>query len=183
MLLIAQVIYSIDKCICNSRAPVIQVFEKGDPSSKLHWRQPCPVCSKDAMEVKEHLVPNIRPPAKLAVGKHAITHTFSYTPVSGSLKETKCFANISVKGMCTFILCTSHKHSNLSRFYASRQVNQLHWQAWNVFISLCKTKVNFVYKWMFYICEEEEINLFVVSKKYTKISGVSFHWENPTAIC
>ena len=63
----------------------------------LYWNEPCPVCTtKNGLEVKEQLSPNIRPPAALGVGEHTINYTFTYNLSSGSLRETKCSAKIRV---------------------------------------------------------------------------------------
>ena len=69
----------------------------------MQWNEPCPVCTtKNGLEVKEQLTPNIRPPAALGVGEHTINYTFTYNLSSGDLRETNCSAKFRVNaGMST----------------------------------------------------------------------------------
>ena len=89
----------IDYCSCESEYTV-DCWKK----PAVHWNELCPVCTtKNGLEVKEQLSPNIRPPALLGVGEHTINYTFTYNPLSsGGLRETKCSAKIRVNaGMST----------------------------------------------------------------------------------
>jgi hypothetical protein len=69
----------------------------------MHWNEPCLVCrTRNWLEVKEQLSPNIRPPAALGAGEHTINYIFTYNLSSGGLRETKCSAKIRVyAGMST----------------------------------------------------------------------------------
>ena len=96
----------IDYCGCESEYEV----HRWKPA--VHWNEPCPVCTsttENALEVKEQLSPNIKPPASLGVGEHTINYKFTYKLSSGGLRETNCSAKIRVNaGMYipdqTFIL-------------------------------------------------------------------------------
>ena len=87
----------IDYCSCESE------YEDHCWKPTVYWNEPCPVCTtKNWLEVKEQLSPNIRPPAALGVGEHVINYTFTYNLSSGSLRESKCSAKIRVyAGMST----------------------------------------------------------------------------------
>jgi hypothetical protein len=82
----------IDYCSCESE------YEDHCWKPAVHWNEPCPVCTstKNWLEVKEQLNPNIRPPAALGVGEHIINYTFTYNLSSGGLRETKCSAKIRI---------------------------------------------------------------------------------------
>ena len=89
----------IDYCSCESE------YEDHCWKPVMHWNEPCPVCTstKNGLEVKEQLTPNIRPPAALGVGVHTINYTFTYNLSSGVLRaETNCFAKFRIHaGMST----------------------------------------------------------------------------------
>ena len=87
----------IDYCGCESE------YEDRCWKPAVHWNEPCPVCTtKNGLEVKEQLNPNIRPPAALGAGEHTINYTFTYNLSSGSSRETKCSAKFRIHvGMST----------------------------------------------------------------------------------
>jgi hypothetical protein len=81
----------IDYCSCESE------YEDHCWKPVLHWNEPCPVCTtKNGLEVKEQLSPNIRPPEALGAREHTINYTFTYNLSSSGLRESKCSVKIRV---------------------------------------------------------------------------------------